>query len=370
MLVGFVALGCGCQEGKTPVPAPAPSFAGGNVKTRRFGVIDVHEHLQTAKDAERLIEAMDALGIRRACLQASSKYTFTLSNKYGFEGFEENNEELLRIKKLHPGRFSIFVTLDPEKEGNLERLKDYVARGADGLKLYLGHGGKTGKGPFHSMSIDDERMRPLFAWAEEVQLPITFHVNLILFWDEFLALMERFPYLRANVPHFGLHQSGARRQRRIAWLLSRYPNLYTDISFGWRDFQRSGFESLVNKRERAQAWFKANASKVLYASDMVLEKTKTRDYIFDTLRSYMQLLEEEEFAFFLLEDNGKLAGLALPEETLRTIYEEAPARFLMLAEDGSAPDRVAGWPPPGMPMPGKPPVVPEVAPLNPEDVPP
>jgi len=99
---------------------------------RAWRVIDIHEHLKGDDEAQRLIPAMDQFGITRTCLMASSLYTLTLNPVYGFEGYKENNEAILAVKKKWPGRFCAFVTLNPLDDGNVALLKDYVARGADG----------------------------------------------------------------------------------------------------------------------------------------------------------------------------------------------------------------------------------------------
>ena len=48
---------------------------------------------------------MDRHGIQRTCLVSSSIYTLTLSNRYGFEQYKENNEVLLELKRRHPDRY-------------------------------------------------------------------------------------------------------------------------------------------------------------------------------------------------------------------------------------------------------------------------
>ncbi len=101
-------------------------------------MIDVHEHVRDEKQARRLLRAMDEYEISMTCLLSASTFTFTLNRKYGFEGYKRNNEQLLEIKRQHPGRFCVFVAVDPLALGNLKLLRDYVRRGADGLKLYLG----------------------------------------------------------------------------------------------------------------------------------------------------------------------------------------------------------------------------------------
>jgi predicted TIM-barrel fold metal-dependent hydrolase len=310
---------------------------------RKHKVVNVHEHVLDEKEMTRLMHVMDQLGVQRTCVLAATTYTFTLNNKYGFEGFKENNEEVIRLKKKFPDRICAFVTLDPVEDGNLERMKDYAARGADGLKLYLGHGAATGKGPFHVMPLDDPRMDPIWAWAEETQFPVTMHVNLIKYWDEFLNVMEKHPYLRMNIPHFGLHKNTGNRLKRLSFLLKRYPNLYTDMSYGYYTFHVEGFEALSKWRSRSKEFILEHRDRILFASDMVLEPTKDEPYMLNTLRSYMQWLERDRFRFFYIPDRT-MHGMGMDPETLRIIYEQAPNTFLLADENGMMRDRSSGAP--------------------------
>lgn len=345
-----------------------PSVKVGDLPPRTLKVIDIHEHVQTERDAKLLLEAMDRYQIERTCLMASTTYTFTLDNQYGFEGHHKNNEDLIALKKKYPDRFCAFVTLDPLEEGAFEKLKAYVAKGADGLKLYLGHGAKHGKGPFHVMPLDDERLTPLFAWAEETQLPILLHVNFIKYYDETVRLLERYPYLRVTIPHFGLHKNRKDRLERLSWILKRYPNVYTDISFGWHVFHEEGFRALARWRSRSKKFITEHADKILFASDMVIEKTKDEKYVDDTLRSYFQLLENEKLRLFLVPELT-MHGLNVDQPALQKIYWDAPARFLMLDDEGNLPDRTKDWPPSGKTLEGLPPTVPEVVPVKPGEAP-
>jgi len=327
---------------------------------RKYAVIDIHEHVVDEERAEMLLEGMDKLGIQRACLMGTSWYTFTLDQQFGFERYHENNLDILEIKAKWPDRFCAFPTLDPEADGNLERLKDYVAKGADGLKLYLGHGAGTGKGPFHSMPLDDPRMLPIYEYAQATQLPIVFHINLIKYYDEFVRVMERYPYLRVDIPHFGLHKNTGERLRRFEWLLERYPNVYTDISFGWHTFHVEGMEALAKWRSRSRVFFTRHSDRIMYASDLVIDPLRKQGYIDATLRSYMQFLELEYHRLFL-EPEYPMHGLRLGDAALKGIYETTPSRFLLLDDSGALPDRTQNWPPANLD--GLPPTVPEVEPL-------
>jgi len=337
-----------------------PELAVDTLGPRTHAVIDIHEHVVDEERAMMLLKGMDELGIQRACLMGTSWYTFTLDQQFGFERYHENNLTILDLKAKYPDRFCAFPTLDPEAEGNLERLKDYVAKGADGLKLYLGHGAGTGHGPFHAMPLDDPRMLPIYEYAEKTQLPIVFHINLIKYYDELVRVMERYPYLRVDVPHFGLHKNTGKRLRRFEWLMERYPNVYTDISFGWHTFHIDGMEALAKWRSRSQLFFTRHADRIMYASDLVVDPLRKQDYITATLRSYMQFLELEHHRLFL-EPEYPMHGLKLGDGALKAIYSSTPSRFLLLDQDGNLPDRTNGWPPDTLD--GLPPTVPEVVPL-------
>jgi predicted TIM-barrel fold metal-dependent hydrolase len=348
-LVVFVALATGAtlllQKRKEPKVKPYlteddPTLLVTDVPARRFKIVDMHEHVLDETEAKRLLKAMDTFGVRMTCLMGTSTYTFTLSKQYGFEGYHENNKAIIGIKKTFPGRFCAFVTLDPAQGDGVADLERYVAEGADGLKLYVGHGAETGKGPFHTMKLDDDRLKAIYAWASEHELPIMFHINLEKFKDEFESFAKEFPKLRVALPHFGLHLGQLDKLDKI---MERYPNVYTDISFGWNTFHAVGFESMAKRHDKLIPFLKKYNGRVLFGSDMVIEPKKTDEYIDDTLRSYIQMLELPAFRFFL-RPKYPIRGLALDDETLTGIYEKAPAAFLSLDGEGRLPDRSAPVP--------------------------
>lgn len=310
-------------------PINDPTITVERLPPRTFSIVAVHEHLQDRTQAERLVKAMDALGVRTAALMASSIYTFTLDKQYGFERFEENNEALLDIKKAYPGRFLAFVTVDPLREGSAELLEGYFLRGADGLKLYAGHGADHGKGPFHTMPLDDPRLMHLYEMLVARDAPLVLHTNLTQYYDEFVRVMRTHPTLRVNLPHWGLHKNTRSRLKKLGELLKTYPNLYTDMSYGHPDFQLKGFQQIERTTKETRRFIADHRDKILFSADMVLEKTKTDAFIIETLRSYMQILEMPRYRLFLAPDRT-MTGLALPDETLRHIYEKNPAAFLKL----------------------------------------
>jgi hypothetical protein len=193
-------------------------------------------------------------------------------------------------------------------------------------------------------------MRPIYAWAERVQLPIMLHVNLTKYYQEFARLMEAYPKLRICIPHFGLHKNTQARLDRLGALLDRYENLYSDIGFGWHTFHTRGFEALARWRTRSRLFLIRYAHRFMYSSDMVIERSKDERYIPDTLRSYFQLLEMKAFRYFR-HPELPMHGLDLPNQALAQIYGETPARFLSLDAGGNLPDRSNGGMPAGTPDP-------------------
>lgn len=134
----------------------------------------------------------------------------------------------------------------------------------------------------------------------------------------------------------GTTRSDPSARASCAPLLDRYPNLYIDISFGHADFQVAGFEVLAATRERAAAFLTRYAQRVMFGGDLVIVSSTEDEFVEDTLRSYMQLLESERFRFFLRPERP-MRGLALSPTTLRAIYRDSALDFLRLRQRGVEP---------------------------------
>ena len=150
-------------------------------------------------------------------------------------------------------------------------------------------------------------------------------------------------------------------------MMDRYPNLYFDMSYGWYDFHRQGFEAFARWRTRSHKWLTRYAHRLLFGTDMVLEKTKDKQYVDDTLRSYMQILETKKFRFFM-RPQRPMWGMDLDPTTLQKIYVTAPRTWLQADDEGKLLDRSQVEP--GDPPYGLPPSVPKVEPLKPGEGPP
>jgi predicted TIM-barrel fold metal-dependent hydrolase len=310
--------------------------------TRR--IIDVHEHIQSADLAPVYLQCMDDLGIARICLMGSSNFTLTLNEKYGFTGYDENNEELLKIVGRYPGRFEAWVTVNPLDPDKLEKTRRYVARGASGLKLYIGHGyiTRAGEHLFHTVPIDDPDMLPLYAYCERNFVPVCIHVNLGKenFAREFASVLDRFPNLKVICPHFMLSSANI---ARLCEFLDTYPNLYTDVSFG-SYYLKDGLVRISRKSRTFRELIDRYPDRFMLGADLVLtgEKRKTPRWVTDQLTAYLDMLTRERYITPFVPGET-LDGLGLSGRNLRRVLGENYEEFMARRPVGTRIGRSVDW---------------------------
>jgi predicted TIM-barrel fold metal-dependent hydrolase len=233
----------------------------------------------------------------------------------------------------YPDRFIAFPTIYTYDDNKLELLKDYIERGAIGLKLYSGH-----YASFHDVlgPLNHSTMFPVYKYCEENRIPIIWHVHLgiDLIREEFEDVLSRYPNLIITIPHFGLSSI---KISRLEHFLDTYPNLYTDVSFGywamaglWRLSNFSAFyaEKLIKYQDRFQ-----------FGTDMVCTKhpRKTVEWIANLTNGYRDILEKEYFNLtvnpdivgdFNGEKPGQFSGMNLPQNVLDKIYYDNVVKFI------------------------------------------
>ncbi len=306
-------------------------------------IVDVHEHIQGLEVASIYVEVMDELGIGTMCLMGSSLFTLTLNEEYGFTGYDENNEQLLDIVEAYPGRFTAWPTVNPEDPDKLQKFKDYVSRGATGLKLYTGHGYVTDDNEyiFHPLAMDDPGMLPLYEYCEENHIPVCIHVNPFDngtsrgkpgFCEEFVAILTRFPDMKVDCPHFMLSSIKSSRLREF---LDTFPNLYTDISFG-DYFMAAGLKRISRDPEKFRKLFADYPDRIMYATDLVLTKgrRKTKEWVYNQFKAYLDMLSKETYTTPAFPGE-KLNGLALPGYLLERVLYKNYREFMAKKPEGT-----------------------------------
>lgn len=326
--------------------------------------IDTHEHIESLKRAKELKASMKSRGISQTVLLPSPIETITLNGNSTFTQYQANVAEILRIARVFPEEFIPFCTVSPLDSDALEIFKNCVAGGGKGLKLYNGHSFYYGT---FAQALDSPAMMPIYEFAEAEGLPIIYHVNIAKYGDELERVLNAFPNLRVSVPHFMVASADL---PRAADLMSRYPNLYTDVSFGSEPFLAAGFRRISENADKFRDFIERFSDRILWGTDMVLTNIEKKDasYMKRMLKCYQDMLGKAKFickpvaeyykagarqakkqyeACTPLEgdfcaktlkkftqfdgwakETRRLNGLDLPRETLEKVYQKNPQRFL------------------------------------------
>jgi len=305
---------------------------------RDFAVVNGHDHLFSRKYLPKYFEAAERTGVVSTLFVASSNYTLHGKGGDPQEGNEANSREIMAAARENPGKVIPFCTIHPGQPDKLDLVKQLVADGAVGLKLYSGHGN------FYDRPLDVEDMMPVYAYCAEAGVPICWHVNLLRYAAEFERVLVRVPDLKVIVPHWGVTFFRPKEQpwRDFQRMLDTYPNLYTDTSFGTREILVSGLESVSSHPDLFRAFFEKYSDRILFGTDMVVtgNKEKTEDWIEAVIRACRDVLEKESYHFFFGAKGSKYAskranniygryrGLALGDDVLRKVYETNIRRLM------------------------------------------
>jgi predicted TIM-barrel fold metal-dependent hydrolase len=333
-----------------PVPRP------------RFTVIDAHNHLGvpfggdwSARTALELRETMDAAGVER------------LVDLDGGQG-DGLRREIERWQDALPGRVAVFAGLDYAGwasdpafgETEAARLREGVAAGARGLKVWklLGLRARDPRGRL--VPVDDERLDPLWATAGELGVPVTIHVaDPVAFFEPLDEHNERWEELRGHPDwHFwptrpprrpdlegfppfdelidgleavvvrhpgttfiGAHVGCAAEDlERVSLILARAPRFHVDLA--------ARIAELGRQPRAAGAFLERWPDRVLFGTDMAPDPA--------WWAAYYRFLEtaDESFAYDADEDEPpsqgrwRISGLDLGDDILRRVYHDNAARLI------------------------------------------
>ncbi len=289
--------------------------------------IDVHGHTRmfpgppregkaTYTLPEDLIKRYDAVGIEKAILLPG------VSPECGFE--TQAVEEIIEICRTWPDRFVPFCNLDPRAMTNSpdaplgDILRHYRDAGCKGI------GEITANLPFGDLMVQN-----LFRHAQEVGLPVTFHIAAKiggiygLYDDPGLPQLERslraFPELkffghsqafwaemaplatpadRYEYPNYPVTTEGV-----VPKLFRRYPNLHGDLS------ANSGCNALARDPDYAVKFLDEFQVRLMFGTDITTPGTPTP--LVDLLLKFRdeKRISEEIFQKVARENAVRLLGL-------------------------------------------------------------
>lgn len=231
-------------------------------------------------DAGGMLRHMDAIGVEKAVLMSSGE---TPNPQFG--PVETTNAACREMAAAHPDRLAWMCNLDPVHPETVEsRLAACKAQGAVGIgELAL------------NRWLDDPFLWAVFAAAEKLALPVTFHMSPEPGYSygicdkAGLPLLEKalqaFPALKfvghsqvfwleisADCPKEGnearsAYGTGPVIPGRVEELMHRYPNLYGDLS------ANSAGCALMRDEAYGLHFLETFRDRLFYATDTVNEKT-------------------------------------------------------------------------------------------------
>jgi uncharacterized protein len=303
------------------------------VPKAKFPVVDIHNHTNvTAENAASLIKEMDALNLR------------VMVNLSGGSGERLRQSVQFVRNSPYKDRFRLFANVSWNGAGTAEwrekeiaALRQAVADGAIGLKVFKGLGLSNTKADGSRLKIDDPDLDPIWRLCAELNIPVLIHTadpeqffaapdNHNERWLEMGIFPgrayppDRFPSFetlagerdrmfarnaktRYIAAHFGWHGNDFGRAARM---LDTMPNLYFEVGAVLYEFGR--------QPRTAREFFLKYQDRVMFGKD-AYDATEypyywrvfeTNDEYFDYYRNY--------HAFW------KLYGMGLPDAMLKKLY--------------------------------------------------
>jgi len=267
-------------------------FLASSLKSSRPKYIyDVNEHIQSVTQADLLVAANNSEDIRKTILLPSSIETLTLNGNKSFTGYKENTDELFKIVDKYPDHFVAFCTVSPLDAEALPYLKSCIKKGGKGLMLYNGH---TYYHDIFDQPLNSPSMAPIYAYAEKNRLPVTYHVNITNYGQELEEVLQTYPNLIVSVPHYMISSA---QLSKVTQLLDKYPNLYTDTSFGALEYMAAGFRRISQDPGGFAKFFNDYQDRIMFGIDAVLTESTSQDQtaIEEIIGCYKDVLQSRRF---------------------------------------------------------------------------
>jgi len=312
-------------------------------KKAKFPFIDVHSHLwdMPVRDLDKLAGEMDELNMA---------YIVNLSGSgFGPQAAKDIylNESLKNINENQPGRMGLFVNVDFSSVDNKEDaetqaniIRDAVAKGAIGLKVYksLGLTDKDSKG--NRVSVDDPRLGPIWDVCGELGIPVLIHsADPFPFWQAKDERNERWYELKEKpnrfygdsdfIPPF---EDIIEEQYRM---FKRHPNTtFINAHLGWLAHDLGRLGKHLDEHPNVVTEFGAVIAELgrqpIAARNFMIKYQDRIMFGKDTYKKeeyylYFRVLEtnDEYFDYFRKRHAfWKMYGLGLPDGVLKKIYHE------------------------------------------------
>lgn len=243
---------------------------------------DVHEANPESEDVwvhadlHKYWTMMDSHGIEKAVIMPLND-PWLMSMEFTIDAVHKN---LYEMKRCYPGKFYAFADIDTRNASaeSVEAIrKAIVEYGLDGIKI---HPNNTG------IDLDSDYNQPIFAYAQEQQIPVAIHSYPNSKNDRSAAyrivnILEQYPELTVIVSHMGAHQ----------WEQLLPTRCFVDISAILPDYVRTYGIAKTNEILRG-----FGTDRLIFATDYpdsrVLEPDEIYGFYFNILNQ-MDFTQEE-----------------------------------------------------------------------------
>ena len=313
------------------------------VKKAKFPFIDVHSHLwdMPVKDLDKLVSEMDEINMGFIVNLSGSGFGPQAAKDLYFD------KSIKNIEENHPKRVGLFLNVDFESindanyaETQVAIIRDAVAKGAIGLKVYKSLGLRNKDSNGQRIKVDDKRIGPIWEVCGELGIPVLIHsADPFQFWQEKDDQNERWFELKEkpgryygdsnfippfeeiiNEQHtiFKRHPNTTFINAHLGWMgndldelgkhLDEFPNVMTE--FG------AVIAELGRQPKTARDFFIKYQDRILFGKD---------SYNKEEFYTYFRVLESDDEYFNYFRKRHafwKLYGLNLPDGVLKKIYHE------------------------------------------------
>jgi predicted TIM-barrel fold metal-dependent hydrolase len=321
------------------------------VTRAKFPFIDVHNHQfqMGSMDLNTLTVEMDKLNMK------------VMVNLSGGNGAQlQKMIENARTNK--PGRFIVFANIDFKGVGEsgwgeraAKQLEQDVKNGANGLKIYKSLGFSVKDINCNRVTVDDERLDPIWKKAGELKIPVLIHTaDPKSFWDPLDNTNERWLELIIN-PN---RKRGA--DNPVPWqtlideqhrLFRKHKNTtFIAAHFGWypNDLQKLGtlldelpnvvvefgavIAELGRQPKMAKSFFTKYQDRILFGKD---------SWVPSEYATYFRVLEtDDEYFPYHKKYHAFWAmyGMGLPDAILKKVYYKNALRIIPNIDKSGFPD--------------------------------
>lgn len=292
-------------------------------------IFNVHESIESMADVLTLQETMKTLNIDKTMLSAIPEEVLYYTDKkdLSLADSAKNNDLVAQVaaQTVAQNSFGFFCTIDPLDTERVDVMKDCMLRGASGVKLYNGYTYS------HVIAVDDPRLSELYTELANAGGVLMLPLNSGEYQSELENVLTLNPALPVICPHYCL---ASQSLDRLTDLMTRFPNLYVDTSFGQESLARTGFETLSKNHDAFVAFFSTFQDRILFGTDNVVTnyEDKDEDYLKDLYQDYIWILTEGEFSSDLDDDASDgvttYQGLELSYPILRKVLWQNAADLL------------------------------------------